>query len=380
MTPSTLTTPAEVSATASALLGGDMAEQLASGKAQPKEQGVTNNASRMRHLMEILPAGLVVIDGDGIVREANPIAIEMLGEPLIGELWRNIIARAFAPQADDGHEVSLTNGRRVKLATTALSPEPGQLILLTDLTETRQLQERFSHMQRLSALGKMVASLAHQVRTPLSAAMLYAANLGNNTLSGENRQAFHQKLLSRLQDLEQQVNDMLLFARSDSQLAASPLSMQALLTDVQSRVDAMVTKSRGKLTLVLPEPDVEVLGNAPSLASAMSNLVHNSLQASATQIEIAAKTEAERVMITITDNGKGIPEPMLRKVMEPFYTSRSQGTGLGLAVVQAVATAHKGKMLLSSEEGKGTRVTLVLPIRNEHQNHADVPLKQVWGG
>ncbi|MFM9745848.1 histidine kinase dimerization/phospho-acceptor domain-containing protein, partial [Streptomyces brasiliscabiei] len=83
-----------------------------------------------------------------------------------------------------------------------------------------------AHMQRLSALGKMVASLAHQVRTPLSAAMLYAANLGSKRLPESSRGDFHTKLMSRLRDLETQVNDMLLFAKSGDQQVVERVSMQ----------------------------------------------------------------------------------------------------------------------------------------------------------
>ena len=90
-----------------------------------------------------------------------------MGEPLENERWLDVIHRAFSPKDDDGHEVSLKDGRRVKLAISA--SDLGQLILITDLTETRLLQSRLSDLQRLSSLGKMVASLAHQVRTPLSA-------------------------------------------------------------------------------------------------------------------------------------------------------------------------------------------------------------------
>ncbi len=101
-----------------------------------------------------MPAGVIVIDGKGIVRQANEQAKALLGEPLEEEVWRSIITRSFKPRADDGHEVSLVDGRRVKLSITPLENEPGQLIVITDLTETRQLQARVSHMQRLSSLGK----------------------------------------------------------------------------------------------------------------------------------------------------------------------------------------------------------------------------------
>ena len=152
-----------------------------------------NMSNQMAHILQAMPSGVVIIDGDGVVTLANPVATELLGRPLQGLRWFDIIHRAFAPQDDDGHEVSLKNGRRVKLAITPLAPEPGQLIVLTDLTETRLLQKNLSHLQRLSALGKMVATLAHQVRTPLSAALLYASNLASPKLTDSARSKFQSK-------------------------------------------------------------------------------------------------------------------------------------------------------------------------------------------
>ena len=130
-------------------------------------------ANRLQSLLDLLPGGVIVIDGQGVVREANPVARNLLGQPLVGMLWRQVIARNFAPREDDGHEISLKDGRRLSIATRSLHAEPGQLVLLTDLTETRRLQDQLSRHERLSALGRMVASLAHQIRTPLSAACCY---------------------------------------------------------------------------------------------------------------------------------------------------------------------------------------------------------------
>ena len=235
-------------------------------------------ASWLSHLVDTMPAGVVVLDGQGMIAKANQIASDMLGEPLEGEKWFSIIQRSFRPQQDDGHEVSLRDGRRIKLEIRALAPEPGQLILMTDLTETRQLQTRLAHMQRLSALGKMVATLAHQVRTPLSAAMLYGANLGSERLNSESRAHFHGKLMSRLKDLESQVNDMLLFAKSGEQQVIEPMSLGQLLSEVKHGADAMLSENTAQLHVQLPEPDVEVMGNRTALASAINNLIHNSLQ------------------------------------------------------------------------------------------------------
>ena len=324
-------------------------------------------ASWLSHLVDTMPAGVIVLDGRGMIAKANQIAIDLLGEPLEGERWLSIIQRSFEPNGSDGHEVTLRDGRLIKLDISPLAPEPGQLILMTDLTQTRQLQSRIAHMQRLSALGKMVASLAHQVRTPLSAAMLYAANLSSDKLNATARVNFHEKLMSRLQDLENQVNDMLLFAKSGDQQVLAPVSMQALLTDVTTASDAMVAQKSCQLALTLPEPDIEIIANKVALSSAISNLVHNAVQACGEQgkIELSA-TRSEKfedhVTISVKDNGPGFSEEAIRKIFEPFYTTKSHGTGLGLAVVQSVANSHQGFVKARNRKQGGAEFNLYLPI------------------
>ncbi|WP_312726432.1 histidine kinase dimerization/phospho-acceptor domain-containing protein, partial [Stutzerimonas kunmingensis] len=170
-------------------------------------------AQRLQSVLDLLPGGVIVIDGQGVVRDANPVALELLGEPLVGHPWREVIGRCFAPRRDDGHEISLRNGRRLSIATRSLAGEPGQLVLLTDLTETRRLQDQLARHERLSSLGRMVASLAHQIRTPLSTALLYASHLEQGGLSEQQQQRFAGSLKARLHELEHQVRDMLIFAR-----------------------------------------------------------------------------------------------------------------------------------------------------------------------
>ncbi len=324
-------------------------------------------ASWLSHLVDTMPAGVIVLDGKGMIAKANQIAIDMLGEPLEGEKWFSVIQRSFRPHQDDGHEVSLKDGRLIKLDITALAPEPGQLILMTDLTETRRLQKRVAHMQRLSALGKMVASLAHQVRTPLSAAMLYAANLGSKRLPEASRGSFHTKLMSRLKDLETQVNDMLLFAKSGDQQVVEQVSMQQLLSEVKAGADAMVALNDSELNVSLPEPDIEIMGNKTALASAIQNLIHNSIQVigSGAQVHLSAlrdMQDPDYVRISVSDNGPGLDLAQTEKIFEPFYTTKSQGTGLGLAVVSSVASAHQGRVEADNNPQGGAIFSMLLPI------------------
>lgn len=324
-------------------------------------------ASRMSHLVDTLPAGVIILDSHGHVSDVNQVAIDMLGEPLEREMWRDVIKRSFSPKSDDGHEVSLNDGRRVKLSISSLDPHPGQLILMADLTETRALQERLAHMQRLSALGKMVASLAHQVRTPLSAAMLYAANIANERISAEARSKFGAKLNSRLQDLEQQVNNMLLFAKSGGTQVVEQLSLQQLLNEVKSGAEAMVLQAMGSIEVVLPEPDILIRGNKSALASAIQNLIHNSLELISEGADIcisAARDETcdSQVVISVSDNGPGVSQSHAKQIFEPFFTTKQSGTGLGLAVVQAIANAHHGKLQLDQNVEYGAKFDIYLPI------------------
>ncbi len=318
-------------------------------------------AHRLQSLLDVLPGGVIVIDGQGVVREANPVACALLGKPLVGMLWREVIARNFAPRKDDGHEVSLKNGRRLSIATRSLSAEPGQLVLLNDLTETRQLQDQLARHERLSALGRMVASLAHQIRTPLSAALLYASHLTEQVLPVDQQQRFASRLKERLHELEHQVRDMLVFARGElplpDRLAPKKL-YDALRAAAESHVQGMNVRWQCDAHVG------ELLCNRDTLVGTVLNLVENAIQAAGrdANLKIHFYSRGQTLRLCISDNGPGIDANTLARLGEPFFTTKTTGTGLGLAVVKAVARAHQGELLLRSRPGRGTCAILVLPL------------------
>lgn len=318
-------------------------------------------AKRLQSLLDLLPGGVVVIDGQGKVREANPAAVAMLEMPLVGVLWRKVIACCFAPRDDDGHEISLKSGRRLSLATRSLCGEPGQLVLLTDLTETRLLQEQLARHERLSALGRMVASLAHQIRTPLSAAMLYAGHLSSQALPIEQQQRFAARLKSRLHELEHQVRDMLVFARGELPLA-DHLPVSELMQHLRQAAEPHLQDTR-----VRWQCDVQhglLVCNRDTLVGALLNLLHNAIQATGTDrlLKVHAYRRGQQLRLVVTDNGSGMDERTLACLGEAFFTTKTTGTGLGLAVVKAVARAHHGELRLSSRPGRGTCAMLILPL------------------
>lgn len=336
---------------------------------------------RLQALLDFLPGGVILLDAKGCIIESNPAANTLLDIELNGKFWRNVIATCFAPKNDDGLEVSTHSGRRISIATSSIdnnasglatsqlnSVNEGQIILLTDQTETRKLQENLNRNERLSAMGKMVSALAHQIRTPLSAAMLYAGHLCTSELDEDQQTNFSQKIYARLNHMEKQVRDMMLFVKSEL-----PLNDQITIDDLEKglkeacEVPFLNTKSG---CFFNNEASGLILKcHREALISALMNLVNNSLQSrqgsskEAVEITISFKTETlnsnqKYLIITLQDNGPGMTEEQLLKAQECFYTSKPQGTGLGIAVVQSVARAHGAAFKLSSCVGEGTKSSL----------------------
>jgi two-component system sensor histidine kinase FlrB len=327
--------------------------------------------SRLQNLLDLLPGGVVVLDGHGRVREANPAARELLGEPLEGQLWRDLIRERFAPRDDDYHEVSLRSGRRVSLATRSLNGEPGQIILVNDQTETRQLQSQLARHERLSALGRMVASLAHQIRTPLSTAMLYASHLNDTSLPLIHRQRFGERLTSRLQTIEHQVRDMLLFAKGDLPLTER-MTVAELFSALRQQAEPMLGQAGAMCRWDNRCATDSVLRcNSDTLIGAVTNLIDNGIQAGGhyPQLKVCARLIEGQLSLTVVDIGCGMNAKQRAQIGEPFFTTRSQGTGLGVSVVKSVLKAHGGAFYLRSKAGWGTCAELLLPLQSADALH-----------
>ncbi len=324
-------------------------------------------ANRLESLLKVLPGGVVVLDGHGLVQDFNRAAVELLGEPLAAKPWYEIIQRAFLPRYDDGHEVSLTDGRRVTISTCPLESEPGQILLLTEVTEMRTLQDRLNQHQRLAAMGEMAASLAHQVRTPLSSALLYASSLKREKLSDVDRKNISEKIVSKLGQLDLLVNDMLLYSKSGA-VTEEDFSVSVLCDDIHQSAETMIQSSKTIFKINNKLNDIYLFGNRKMLVSALNNLITNAIQAMGTGGNITVETSIEqtgKLLLAIIDNGPGMTKKVQNKIFQPFYTTRSNGTGLGLAVVTAIANAHSGNIWVESSPGEGSRFVVELPIRGK---------------
>lgn len=320
-------------------------------------------ADRLETLIDLLPGGLLVLDRDGIIREWNSTAESLLGGPLAGRRWRELADRLFRDGQADGTEVRLADGRWLAIARRPLEAEGGLILLINDVTETRALREALARRERLSAMGEMVAALAHQIRTPLSAALLYASQLGGGQLDGETRERFAGRLTERLRHLERLVDDMLAFARGGA-LRGEAFTLGALFEELQALLAESLESGALRLEIDCHDPACGLSGNVRLLAGALANMVVNSLEAGGgrARVDIVTSTlEEGGIRLRLGDDGPGVPEDLAERIFQPFFTGRADGTGLGLAIVQATVRAHGGDIRLESRPAGGALFIIDFP-------------------
>jgi len=201
----------------------------------------------------------------------------------------------------------------------------------------------------------------------LSAAILYGGHLSQDDLDEEMRQRCASRLMSRLTHLEQQVRDMLIFARGETRLAEE-LSADKLVSALASAVEGLKPAPGAQVSLQNDiSSDCRLMCNRDALVGACTNLVNNSLEAGATRVAVRVTEESGELVIRVLDDGPGFESSDAARLAEAFYTTKSHGTGLGLAVVQAVIKAHQGRFSIESPEQGGAVATLRLPqLRNRH--------------
>lgn len=321
-------------------------------------------AGRLEQLLEALPGAVVVLDGSGVVQECNPGAVAMLGKPLVGIPWREVADRAFTQLEDTDGELTLRGGGRISISQRSLLIEPGQILLLTDVTETRRLQEALERKERLSSMGETAASLAHQIRTPLASAMLYASHLSGRELPERERQRFAAKVLARLRHLDRMINDMLVFARG-GRAGHGEISVGELLKEVASALEPQL--SDGDTITLHVGPEIEcVAGHYEALTGALLNLANNALEAAegTARVRLEARLEGpDQLVLLVEDEGDGMTPETAARVFDPFFTTRPDGTGLGLAVVHSIAIAHGGDAWVESTPGVGSIFGIRVPIK-----------------
>lgn len=338
---------------------GKFTADSSNGSIKTKRPAMTEH---LRALLDAIPGAVIVINPSGKVVDFNASATDLLGQIEHDEFWRDIVSRVFLTELDQG-ELRTPDGRQFSISTRPLGYAPGQILLLSDVTQTRQLQRAAQQNLHLMTMGKMMASLAHQIRTPLSSSMLYLSQVVDADLPADKSHKFTEKALGRIKHIEKMINDMLVFAHG-GQFHMSDFALADLLADLNDQLQPQLKLHQARMQIVMPEPSVLINGNPDALLGALANLCMNAIDACEQKLSLDITTELTRrgeVRIAIRDNACGMDEHTLKHLFDPFFTTKMDGTGLGLAVVKSVIESHQGHISVESEPGQGSCFDICLP-------------------
>ena len=332
-------------------------------------------ANRLYRVLEALPAAVIVIDDRDRIDQFNPIAEILFPEIRWGRLWHEVFGEQVSTQTAN-NEFMLKDGRCISVSRQSLSPDPGKIVVVIDVTDSRVLQEQLNRQQRLAEMGEMAAQLAHQIRTPVASALLYSEHLGRHDLHKDQRERFSESLCQSLRHTENQVKDLLTFARGGHYEPAT-VNLSNLVGEVEDNVEPIL-QDAGAMLNVIDETDGKafVKGNNDALAGALGNLIENATRhgGESITIDLILTRVEDGYCIRIEDDGVGIADDIKHEIFNPFFTTSSSGTGLGLAVVQNVILAHGGAIRLLKDEKRnhesGAGFVICLPDMTEQDETA----------
>jgi len=319
-------------------------------------------AARQAAILAALPAGVLVLDDAGAVVACNPAGEQLLGAAPGGWTRDAILARLAPAESAGEWSTRTAPPRRVSLTERDLGRGCGTILLLADVTDAHDARERAARGERLAVMGEMAARVAHQLRSPLATAVLYASQLVRTELGAAERARFADKTLARLRHLERMTREVLRYARGDAG-ESSEIEADTLI-DEAAQLMAPLMAGRGiAFSAAGLTGGAVVRGDRSSLVGALTSLLENALQATPQggKVRVTAIANRNKVRLCVTDSGCGIPPGTLERVFEPFYTTRPDGTGLGLAIVRSTVEACGGTIEVDSRPGEGTSFVLDLP-------------------
>ena len=343
---------------------------------------------RNQTILDSLGEGILAVSGNGGILAANRYVSDLTG------LAGNLEGREFAALFDGSDEIraivdaALGDGvhanhrdvvfegpsgqRHLRINTTAIDfrGDAGVVVVLRDVSDLKRLERDMFQAEKMNALGRLAASVAHEVRNPLGAVTIQLQLLVEDV--EEIPPEFRGSLLRRLsvanaeiQRLDGIVGNFLRFSRSP-QLELAPLSMNDVVRRVFELVNPEAREYGVRLELDLAKDLPAIEGDENQLGQAILNLTINAFHAMEGDGSVCASTllgpETGTVRLVLVDDGRGIDPVDLNRVFELYYTTKAEGTGLGLSIAQRVIYEHGGSIEVESEPGHGTAFTITLPV------------------
>ena len=374
-------------------------------------EGASLDAARSVH--RHAPFGVIAMDRAGRIVSANPTAARLLGytpEELLGQESARVVraprgeghvqpGACAAPEEAREVEVATRNGDVLPISLRRLPLEgeggrlDGTVAVFHDLRVEKAREEQWRRRDRLASIGALAAGVAHEIRNPLTGIGTSAQILKRRLESGDPRAPFADLILEEVTRLDRIVTSLLQFARP----AAPRLRRESLLPALDKAlalVQELAVRQNVQVRVDRSDAIPDIYVDHDQILQVLLNVLMNALQALEAggeirlTVRIARKRAAERsqlgrratdrlespqetppvdvLELRIQDNGPGIPAAALARVFDPFFTTRAQGSGLGLSICQSIVREHGGVISIESVVGQGTAVIIDLPVEKRH--------------
>ncbi len=346
-------------------------------------------------ILRSITSGVITVGSDASVTTANPAAERMLGMSeydmvpravaslfrddggLSGEVTR--VLSGSSTRALRETTVETHSGRTIHVQATASRMKAvggrtlGCVVTLEDVSEVRSLTDQLIRADRLAAMGELTAGVAHEVRNPLGVIRASVQLLEESRVDPERIRQATDVIKQEIDRLDKVIKALLDFGRPSSPTLA-PVDVEEVVRDVVLFTERFAKRANVRIESGLKGDLPRVRADADQLKQVLLNLVSNAVQAMEDRaddrpgaITIASNLVGGYVTLSVADDGPGIPLEALSKVFDPFYSTRADGTGLGLTIVHRIVDDHHGHIEVESGEDSGTRFTISLPAMDAEE-------------
>ncbi len=325
------------------------------------------------NILQSVPSGVVSLDNSLKIKSINQAAERMLGvdsKEIIERNFNEVFNEPLTALIKDNRTVSrveyqyVTSDRRhiwLGITTSQLKNAAGEKIglifVFTDLTDIKALQAEVELKQRLSQLGEMSAGISHELRNSMSVISGYAKLLGKK--ADTSMMSTVDAISAEIDNMNKIISELLAFAKP-TVLNTEQVDLNRLVEETAASVTG--NSDAVKVLMNLHKP-VSINGDEVLLRQALTNLFVNAVEAmpGGGSLEIELNRVRNKAEIRIRDTGNGIPEDIRQKIFLPFFTTKDEGTGFGLALVQKIIVSHGGNIEVESKDGEGTTFRVTLP-------------------
>ncbi len=320
------------------------------------------------HILQSLPCGVVVVGADGFVSLENQKASHLMGDAsqVLGELVKQDapFEREMSMGENGGATHLLVRSSPLKRPANGSAES---VLILTDITQVKKLEEENRRGERLRVMGEMSCQLAHEIRNPLGSIEIYASLLEKEWPEGSESRRWATSILTSTRHLNNTLTNMLNFPKILSP-RLERVALRPIVEECLAFVGPLVEQRSVEPHATFDEDGAMVQGDPELLKQMFLNLIFNAIQAMPRGGRLCVRTslvpgEADgfSLCVSVTDTGRGIPAENLPRIFDPFFTTNRNGNGLGLSIVHTIVQRHNGSIDVASSEGKGTEFTIHLP-------------------